>query len=169
MHANTPHNIHTPCYIPSFVLGTHVACTSLHNHSPRRPSDSNALDTPRLCGMRHNVHDAFILERGSLHAPPLPVHPPPLFASPLLSHLQMVLDMITRFKREGEADVAGKGGSETTAAAHEPEIDTLILLDRGVDVVSPMMTPLTFEALIDQVLGIENGMCVCVCAFKLKW
>ncbi len=70
---------------------------------------------------------------------------------------QMVLDMIARFKREGEAEVATSGGAEATASAREPEIDTLIILDRGVDVVSPMMTPLTFEALIDQVIGIENG------------
>ena len=71
----------------------------------------------------------------------------------------MVLDMITRFRREGEADV-GTGGSDsggTGTAPPEPEIDTLILLDRGVDVVSPLVTPLTFEALVDQVFHIDSG------------
>ena len=40
-----------------------------------------------------------------------------------------------------------------------PEIDTLILLDRRVDLISPMVTPLTFEALIDETIGIENSKC----------
>jgi Sec1 family len=74
----------------------------------------------------------------------------------------MVLDMITRFKREGEADAGGPSSgdaSATTSSTPEAEIDTLILLDRGVDVVSPLVTPLTFEALLDQVFHIETGMC----------
>lgn len=75
----------------------------------------------------------------------------------------MVLDMITRFRREGEADV-GTGGPDsagTGTAPPEPEIDTLILLDRGVDVITPLMTPLTFEALVDQVFHIDSGTYRC--------
>ncbi|KAF0692387.1 Aste57867_16533 [Aphanomyces stellatus] len=40
----------------------------------------------------------------------------------------------------------------------EPEIDTLILLDRTVDLVSPLVTPFTYEGLLDEILGIANGV-----------
>jgi hypothetical protein len=36
-------------------------------------------------------------------------------------------------------------------------IDALVLIDREVDLVSPLVTPLTYEGLIDEVLGIQNG------------
>ena len=40
---------------------------------------------------------------------------------------------------------------------HNSEIDTCVILDRSVDYVSVLVTPLTYEALIDEMLGIENG------------
>ena len=40
---------------------------------------------------------------------------------------------------------------------HNSEIDTCVILDRSVDYVSALVTPLTYEALIDEMLGIENG------------
>ena len=39
----------------------------------------------------------------------------------------------------------------------ESEIDTLILFDREADLVSPLVTPLTYEGLIDELMGINNG------------
>lgn len=36
-------------------------------------------------------------------------------------------------------------------------IDTLILLDRAVDLVTPCCTQLTYEGLIDEVFSIVNG------------
>ncbi|GMH10556.1 hypothetical protein Nepgr_012397 [Nepenthes gracilis] len=38
-----------------------------------------------------------------------------------------------------------------------PEIQTLILLDREVDMVTPMLTQLTYEGLLDEFLHINNG------------
>ncbi|KAM0888686.1 hypothetical protein ACQ4PT_028197 [Festuca glaucescens] len=38
-----------------------------------------------------------------------------------------------------------------------PEIDTLILLDRQVDMVTPMCSQLTYEGLLDEMLEIHNG------------
>ncbi|CAM0907917.1 unnamed protein product [Alopecurus aequalis] len=38
-----------------------------------------------------------------------------------------------------------------------PEIDTLILLDREVDMVTPMCSQLTYEGLLDEMLEINNG------------
>jgi len=61
--------------------------------------------------------------------------------------LQLVLQMMTRMQQE-DADKSRPA----------PEIDSLILLDRRVDMVTPMVTPLTFEALVDEIMGIENSM-----------
>jgi Sec1 family len=36
-------------------------------------------------------------------------------------------------------------------------IDTLILLDRAMDVVTPCCTQLTYEGLVDEVFGVVNG------------
>ncbi|OQS05550.1 vacuolar protein sorting-associated protein 33A [Thraustotheca clavata] len=41
--------------------------------------------------------------------------------------------------------------------AAEPEIDTLIVLDRTVDLVTPLCTPFTYEGLLDEIVGIQNG------------
>jgi len=65
---------------------------------------------------------------------------------------QLVLDMMLRMKDE-----------DTEKSTQSPEIDTLILLDRRVDMVSPMVTPLTFEALMDETMNIENGALRCIC------
>jgi hypothetical protein len=49
---------------------------------------------------------------------------------------------------------------EATAAEAAPRpaplIDTLVLIDREVDLVSPLVTPLTYEGLIDELIGIRN-------------
>jgi len=39
----------------------------------------------------------------------------------------------------------------------KPEIDTLIVIDRHVDLVTPMCTQLTYEGLIDEIFSINNG------------
>lgn len=41
--------------------------------------------------------------------------------------------------------------------AGEGAIDTLVLLDREVDSITPLMTQLTYEGLVDELLGITNG------------
>jgi len=40
---------------------------------------------------------------------------------------------------------------------HVPEIDTVVLLDREVDLVTPLLTPLTYGGLIDEFIGIQSG------------
>ena len=37
------------------------------------------------------------------------------------------------------------------------EIDTLLLLDRQVDLVTPLATQLTYEGLTDELFGINNS------------
>lgn len=47
-------------------------------------------------------------------------------------------------------------GSEIFNAV--PEINTLILFDRKVDMLTPMVTQLTYEGLIDELFGIKNNL-----------
>ena len=46
-------------------------------------------------------------------------------------------------------------------AAHEkpltPRIENLVLIDRRVDLISPLSTQLTYEGLIDELFGIRNN------------
>ena len=64
-----------------------------------------------------------------------------------------VADMLLRMRREGLP-----GGQEEAGESKEPEIDELILIDREVDMVTPMLTQLTYEGLMDDTFGISNGI-----------
>lgn len=39
-----------------------------------------------------------------------------------------------------------------------PVFDSLLLLDRNVDLLTPLATQLTYEGLIDEIYGITNGL-----------
>ncbi|CAK4069166.1 unnamed protein product [Aphanomyces euteiches] len=64
---------------------------------------------------------------------------------------QVVYENMALFQKKQQAEGNSIGSVE-------PEIDTLILLDRTVDLVSPLVTPFTYEGLIDEILGINNGV-----------
>ena len=53
----------------------------------------------------------------------------------------------------GSADSAGGAAAQ----AHR-RIDALVLVDREVDCVTPLLTPLTYEGLIDHFFGVKNGV-----------
>ncbi|XP_072028942.1 vacuolar protein sorting-associated protein 33A-like [Amphiura filiformis] len=57
-----------------------------------------------------------------------------------------VADMILRMRRE-------MAGNEKQI---QPQIDTLLLLDRTVDLLTPLATQLTYEGLIDEIYGVQN-------------
>ncbi|GAM27805.1 hypothetical protein SAMD00019534_109810 [Acytostelium subglobosum LB1] len=59
---------------------------------------------------------------------------------------RLVMDLITRMRKEM--------GEECTVP---PEIDSLILIDRDVDLITPMCTQLTYEGLIDEFFNIRNN------------
>jgi len=44
----------------------------------------------------------------------------------------------------------------------QPSIQALLVIDRKIDLVTPMLTPLTYEGLVDDVLQIQVGGCVSV-------
>eukprot|EP01065_Artemidia_motanka_P001781 TRINITY_DN10832_c0_g1_i1.p1 TRINITY_DN10832_c0_g1~~TRINITY_DN10832_c0_g1_i1.p1 ORF type:complete len:650 (+),score=210.47 TRINITY_DN10832_c0_g1_i1:82-2031(+) len=43
------------------------------------------------------------------------------------------------------------------AVSHTPEIDSLYVIDRDVDLLTPMKTQVTYEGLIDELFGIQRG------------
>lgn len=55
---------------------------------------------------------------------------------------------------EGDGDA---GAGPDAGKIGGGEVDALLVLDRRVDLVTPMLTPLTYEGLLDDVLGIESG------------
>ncbi|KAJ7387414.1 Vacuolar protein sorting-associated protein 33A [Desmophyllum pertusum] len=69
---------------------------------------------------------------------------PKIYAKGTMS--KRVLDMMMRKKREA-AD------SENQVS---PQIDTLLLIDRNVDLLTPLFTQLTYEGLIDELYGIHH-------------
>ncbi|KAL9254160.1 Vacuolar protein-sorting-associated protein 33-like protein [Drosera capensis] len=68
-----------------------------------------------------------------------------------------------RAKGKGSLRVAGilnrMQAEEPASTPHAgiPEIQTLILLDREVDMVTPMLSQLTYEGLLDEILHVNNG------------
>ena len=55
-----------------------------------------------------------------------------------------------------EDEVANAGTDNLLGAAHA--IDSLVIIDRRVDMITPMLTQLTYEGLIDEMIGIKNGL-----------
>eukprot|EP01012_Entosiphon_sulcatum_P040779 TRINITY_DN5449_c0_g1_i1.p1 TRINITY_DN5449_c0_g1~~TRINITY_DN5449_c0_g1_i1.p1 ORF type:complete len:616 (+),score=132.33 TRINITY_DN5449_c0_g1_i1:1510-3357(+) len=66
---------------------------------------------------------------------------------------KQVTDVLRRMRQElGDKD-GGLGASTTP-----PEIHAAFLIDRDVDLISPLVTQLTYEGLIDEFWGINAGM-----------
>ena len=65
-----------------------------------------------------------------------------------------VIQKLMRLRREDDNNISRNGYE---MGHHHREIDTLVVIDRDVDLISPLVTPLTYEGLIDEIIGIENG------------
>lgn len=66
-----------------------------------------------------------------------------------------VAELLGRMRQES---LAGESAKDATRAKLSPSTNTesLIIIDREVDSVTPLLTQLTYEGLIDEVWGIEN-------------
>ncbi|KAL3763609.1 hypothetical protein ACHAW5_003907 [Stephanodiscus triporus] len=57
---------------------------------------------------------------------------------------------------------SGDANDVLSSMSPSPSIQALLVIDRRIDLVTPMLTPLTYEGLIDDVLRIQVGGCVSV-------
>ncbi|SGY50537.1 BQ5605_C001g00894 [Microbotryum silenes-dioicae] len=64
-----------------------------------------------------------------------------------------LVDLLQRLRREAPSSTAGA----PPLAATNASIDSMVILDRSVDLVTPMCTQLTYEGLIDEIIGIKNS------------
>jgi len=67
-----------------------------------------------------------------------------------------VADLLLRMRQEL---LAGEDAGETDKAGLSPSttIENVIIIDREVDFVSPLLTQLTYQGLLDEVFGIQNN------------
>ncbi|KAI1310459.1 Sec1-like protein [Xylaria venustula] len=71
-------------------------------------------------------------------------------------HAKRVAELLTRMRQE---ILAGETSDETNKTGLVPSnsIESAIIIDREVDFVTPLLTQLTYEGLIDEVWGIQNN------------
>ena len=62
---------------------------------------------------------------------------------------QTVADLMERMRME-------MFGNSASAREVVPQIDAVVILDRSVDLLTPLSTQLTYEGLIDEVFGIKH-------------
>ena len=56
-----------------------------------------------------------------------------------------------------EEHSASSSSSSTPEVSDASEVDAMIIMDRKIDLVTPMLTPLTYEGLLDDIVGIDCG------------
>eukprot|EP00877_Chromochloris_zofingiensis_P013688 jgi/Chrzof1/8573/Cz03g16010.t1 len=87
------------------------------------------------------------------------------YAASAIMKLQQMYGLIPHIQGKGPAAAAVKDmclkmrkeAPITPCSSAQSRIDRVILLDREVDVVTPMVTQITFEGLIDEISGIHHG------------
>ncbi|PRP79315.1 hypothetical protein PROFUN_13009 [Planoprotostelium fungivorum] len=60
---------------------------------------------------------------------------------------RLVAEMLGRMRKEFEHELPNTS----------PDIDQLLIIDREVDLITPLLTQLTYEGLIDEIFGISNS------------
>jgi hypothetical protein len=67
--------------------------------------------------------------------------------------LQELANVLIRMRSELSAKFDGQ---ESRIFPPHSEYDSMIIIDRSVDLVTPMCTQLTYEGLIDEIYGIKS-------------
>ncbi|KAJ1679538.1 Vacuolar protein-sorting-associated protein 33 [Spiromyces aspiralis] len=70
-------------------------------------------------------------------------------------YAQMLAESLVRMRRELGAN--SRDGIAQSPWAISTQFDSIVILDRATDLITPLLTPLTYEGLIDEVFGIKNG------------
>lgn len=71
-------------------------------------------------------------------------------------HAKRVADLLGRMKQETIAEGGADKGLKD-ALTPSTTVESVIVIDREVDFVTPLLTQLTYEGLIDEIFGIENN------------
>ncbi|KAI1815376.1 Sec1-like protein [Poronia punctata] len=72
-------------------------------------------------------------------------------------HAKRVAGLLTRMRQEILADETTGGTTNKAGLTPSNSIESVIIIDREVDFVSPLLTQLTYEGLLDEVWGIQNN------------
>lgn len=67
----------------------------------------------------------------------------------ILTEKQALAHLLTRMKRETH--------DPKEFDTYAQDIDSILILERGSDLVSPMCTQLTYEGLVDEMLGVNSS------------
>jgi len=68
---------------------------------------------------------------------------------PAVDYDQRLANLLTKHRRSGLPQFSDLEASD--------QIDSLVIIDRSTDWVTPMCTQLTYEGLIDEYIGIKNS------------
>ncbi|KAJ3185945.1 hypothetical protein HDU85_000859 [Gaertneriomyces sp. JEL0708] len=71
------------------------------------------------------------------------------------TNAKLLSDLLMRLRQELLANTPDSGAAERVFPVYS-DIDSLIIIDRSVDLVTPMCTQLTYEGLIDEFFGIRS-------------
>lgn len=72
-------------------------------------------------------------------------------------HARQIADLLLRMRAEwAVTEESTMGGPSATRSTPSTSIESLILIDRGVDYLTPLLTQLTYEGLIDELWGIQQ-------------
>ncbi|RKP07426.1 Sec1-like protein [Thamnocephalis sphaerospora] len=66
---------------------------------------------------------------------------------------KLLTDMLVRMRQE----LAAQNSVVKEGASLSAQVDSLVIIDRAADLVSPLCTQLTYEGLVDEHYGIKNG------------
>jgi len=126
------------------VLGS-LSCSSLPAYLFPLDTDLLSMELP------HAYRDVVLGDPTSLH-----------YAATALTRLQAITGTIPRIYGKGTAaaqvfDLMTRQKKETCGRVPQvrSQIDTLVILDRAIDLVSPLPIQLTYEGLIDEMFGIQ--------------
>ncbi|XP_038056680.1 vacuolar protein sorting-associated protein 33A-like [Patiria miniata] len=113
------------------------------------PFDSDVLSMEmeqsfKECYLQNDLTTMFYVAKALMKIQALYGIIPKIYGKGTLS--KHVADTILRLRRE-------MAGNERQV---QPQIDTLLLIDRTVDLLTPLATQLTYEGLIDEIYGIHN-------------
>jgi hypothetical protein len=74
------------------------------------------------------------------------MHTPCLAGAPMCVSMQALADMLVRLNQE-----------QRSTNLVPSEIESLIIIDRSTDLITPLRSQLTYEGLIDEIYGIDNS------------